>query len=80
MKLLDYQNTDQKKACKWFFTDSNTTFEHFIWLINISTTTYEVQKFISYICLQDFLGGGGRAGLTSPTPSPIDTEFRRLCE
>ena len=46
-----------------------------IWLINISTTTYEVQKFISYTCLQC-----GGAGLTTPTPTPIDTEFWRQCE
>ena len=24
--------------------------------------------------------GGGVAGLITPTPNPIDTEFRRLCE
>ena len=41
----------------------------------MSTTTYEVQIFISYT----FISGGG-AGLTTPISTPIDTEFRRLCE
>ena len=46
--------------------------KQFIWLIDISTTTYELQTSIFYTYLQ-----GGGAGLTTP-PTPIDTEFRRL--
>ena len=32
-----------------------------------------------HLCLAHIYRGGG-GGLTTPTPTPIDTEFRRLCE
>ena len=64
----------QKKrdsSCKWFFTDQ---YEHhwkqFIWLITIwSTNIYFLHMFTRF-----------GWGLTIPTPTPIDTEFRRLYE
>ena len=65
--MLNYQKTDKKAFCMQVILKNNLH-------LYISTTAHEVQTFISYTCLQ---GGGG---LATPIPTPIDTEFRSLCE
>ena len=44
---------------------------------NLASTTYEVQTFTFYTCSK---GWGGGQDSPHPPLSPIDTEFRHLCE